>query len=119
MTQLSKALFSSEKEDWETPQDFFNRLDKEFHFNLDPCADEKNAKCKKFFTKEQDGLLQDWGGKEFSAIHRMDAKQQANGLKNATKRQKSLKRSLWHSFQHVPIQGFFMITYIIKQRYAL
>lgn len=61
MTPLNKALFSSAKEDWATPQDFFDELDKEFHFDLDPCADAENAKCKEFFTKEQNGLLQDWG----------------------------------------------------------
>lgn len=62
MAPLNKALFSSAKEDWATPQDFFDKLDQEFHFNLDPCADEENAKCKEFFTKEENGLLKDWGG---------------------------------------------------------
>lgn len=47
---------------WATPQDFFDRLDAEFHFTLDPCALPDNAKCSKFFTPEDDGLLQDWGG---------------------------------------------------------
>ena len=56
MAQLSKALFSSTKEDWETPQDFFDKLDEEFHFDLDPCADAENAKCKEYFTKEENGL---------------------------------------------------------------
>lgn len=50
MAQLSKALFSSTKEDWATPQDFFDKLDEEFHFDLDPCADAENAKCKEYFT---------------------------------------------------------------------
>lgn len=59
---LNKALFSSEKEDWATPQDFFDSLNEEFHFNLDPCADPENAKCDRFFTKEENGLLKDWGG---------------------------------------------------------
>lgn len=59
---INKALFSSEKMDWATPQDFFDELDKEFNFNLDPCASKNNAKCKKFFTEEKDGLKQDWGG---------------------------------------------------------
>lgn len=62
MAPLNKALFSSAKEDWATPQDFFDKLDQEFHFDLDPCADEENAKCKEFFTKEENGLLKDWGG---------------------------------------------------------
>ena len=68
MAQLSKALFSSAKEDWETPQDFFDVLDREFHFTLDPCADDKNAKCKTYFTKEENGLSKDWGGGPFSFL---------------------------------------------------
>lgn len=59
---MNKALFSSTKEDWETPQGFFDELNKEFNFNLDPCADEANAKCERYFTKEENGLLKDWGG---------------------------------------------------------
>lgn len=31
-------------------------------FTLDPCASAENAKCKKFFTKEQDGLKHSWAG---------------------------------------------------------
>ena len=57
MAQLSKALFSSTKEDWATPQDFFDKLDEEFHFDLDPCADAENAKCKEYFTKEDNGRM--------------------------------------------------------------
>lgn len=56
------VLFSSKKDDWETPIDLFNKLDEEFHFTLDPAASKTNHKCKKFYTKEQDGLIQDWGG---------------------------------------------------------
>lgn len=56
------VMFSSNTDKWSTPQWFFDELDKEFHFTLDPCADESNHKCEKYFTKEQDGLLQDWGG---------------------------------------------------------
>lgn len=59
---MNKVLFSSEKDDWETPQDFFNELDREFHFDLDPCASHHNHKCKKYFTKEDNGLMQDWSG---------------------------------------------------------
>ena len=59
---INKALFSSKKEEWETPQDFFDKLNKEFNFDLDPCADSKNAKCINFFTKEENGLEKDWEG---------------------------------------------------------
>ncbi len=52
--------FSSKTDQWSTPQDFFNKINKEFNFTLDPCADKENAKCAKFFTKEEDGLKQSW-----------------------------------------------------------
>jgi len=48
------------KQDWATPQKFFDELDAEFHFTLDPCALPETAKCRRFFTPEQDGLAQDW-----------------------------------------------------------
>ncbi|MCI0536291.1 MAG: phage N-6-adenine-methyltransferase [Verrucomicrobiales bacterium] len=53
--------FSSTTDDWSTPQWLFDALNKEFQFTLDPCATAGNAKCLKFFTREQDGLTRDWG----------------------------------------------------------
>ena len=57
-----QACLSSKTDNWATPQDFFDNLNEEFHFTLDPCANEKNHKCDLFYTKEQDGLTKDWGG---------------------------------------------------------
>jgi len=48
--------------DWETPQEFFDELDKEFHFTLDPCATKETAKCKKYYNKKDNGLEQTWQG---------------------------------------------------------
>lgn len=59
---MNHAMLSSEKDDWETPGDFFDRLNAEFHFTLDACATPKNAKCSRFFSETDNGLLQDWGG---------------------------------------------------------
>ena len=55
-------MFSSKTDLWETPQSFYDELDKEFQFTLDPCATPENAKCEMFFTKEMNGLTQNWGG---------------------------------------------------------
>ena len=52
----------SGKDDWRTPPDLFMALDKVFHFTLDPCSTHENALCEKHFTKEEDGLIQKWGG---------------------------------------------------------
>ena len=51
-----EVMFSSATDNWETPQDFFDKLNAEFHFDLDVCADESNHKCDTYYTKEQDGL---------------------------------------------------------------
>lgn len=58
----TEVMFSSKTDSWATPADFFRELDEEFHFNLDPCADEYNHKCDRYFTVKENGLLQDWGG---------------------------------------------------------
>ncbi len=54
-------MFSSKTDLWSTPQWLYDQLHKEFNFTLDPCATDDNHKCNKYFTKEQDGLKQDWG----------------------------------------------------------
>ena len=55
------TLFSSEYQDWPTPDALFRILDDEFHFTLDACATPENAKCQRYFTPRDDGLIQDWG----------------------------------------------------------
>jgi phage N-6-adenine-methyltransferase len=55
--------FSSATCEWATPPDLFAELDAEFHFDLDVCATVENAKCPRFFTREQDGLEQRWEGR--------------------------------------------------------
>lgn len=57
-----KLMFSSKSQSWETPIYFYNKLNSEFNFTLDPCCEVKTAKCAKFYTKETNGLIQDWGG---------------------------------------------------------
>ena len=54
--------FSSKTDEWPTPQDFFDRLNEEFHFTLDVCATPENAKCPRYYTKRENGLLQKWEG---------------------------------------------------------
>lgn len=54
--------FQSVSQRWETPADFFNELDAEFHFTLDVCALSQNAKCGNYFTPKTDGLKQEWAG---------------------------------------------------------
>lgn len=58
---INAGMFSSNTDDWATPQDFFDKLDEEFHFDLDPCASDENHKCALYFTKRDDGLSKNWG----------------------------------------------------------
>ena len=62
MTIKADALFTSNTCEWETPQNFFDALNEEFHFGIDVCATPENAKCNLFFTLQDDGLKQDWSG---------------------------------------------------------
>lgn len=58
----TEAMFSSKTCEWATPIEFFKELDAKYHFTLDVCATKENAKCEKFFTREDDGLAQEWKG---------------------------------------------------------
>ena len=58
--------FSSATCEWATPQTLFDELERIFGgFTLDPCATPENAKCARYFTREDDGLSQPWSGKVF------------------------------------------------------
>ena len=52
--------FSTASNEWSTPQDFYDKLDDEFGFTLDPCATDANAKCAKYYTEATNGLDKDW-----------------------------------------------------------
>ena len=52
--------FSSESDEWATPQWLFDALDKEFGFTLDPCSSDENSKCNHHHTMYDSGLLKDW-----------------------------------------------------------
>lgn len=58
----ARAVFSRQSDEWATPQSLFDTLNAEFGFTLDACATAENAKCPVFYTKDEDGLLADWGG---------------------------------------------------------
>jgi phage N-6-adenine-methyltransferase len=60
--KTQETMFSSKSAEWETPQDFFDRLNQTHDFTLDPCSTPENTKCVKHYTRVQDGLSRDWGG---------------------------------------------------------
>lgn len=59
---MDKVLFSTGKDDWETPPELFNQLNNEFHFTIDVCANNTNKKLDRFYSEEDDGLTKSWEG---------------------------------------------------------
>ncbi len=55
-----EPLFSSASEEWETPPAFYDFVNREFSFELDAAATPRNAKCDRFLTKVEDGLVTPW-----------------------------------------------------------
>lgn len=80
---ITTGLFTSSTDNWETPQSVFGALNKAFHFTLDVCASEENHKCARYFTKEQDGLKQDWGGERLYGAILHTAERLSNGWSDA------------------------------------
>lgn len=56
----TEVMFSSKSSKYETPQLLFDKINEEFNFTLDVCADVNTFKCDKYFDEEIDGLSQDW-----------------------------------------------------------
>jgi phage N-6-adenine-methyltransferase len=53
--------YRSESVEWSTPTAHFAKWEAEFGpFDLDPAATAENTKAKVYFTRETDGLAQDW-----------------------------------------------------------
>ena len=57
-----ETLFSSNSDEWETPQELFEELNHEFQFTLDACATDDNHKLSWYYTKDQNGLIKNWQG---------------------------------------------------------
>jgi phage N-6-adenine-methyltransferase len=57
---ISESLKSSKSDEWATPDWVFSQLNAEFGFTLDPCATGKNARCVRYFTISDNGLLRSW-----------------------------------------------------------
>ena len=60
MDGKDSVMFSKKSDEWETPKELFNKLDKEFHFNGDMAATSENRLCAHYCTRESDALKYDW-----------------------------------------------------------
>ena len=62
-TKISDSIFlSSQTVEWATEQAFFDQVNREFNFTVDVAATAENAKCARFYTIDDDGLMADWDG---------------------------------------------------------
>lgn len=114
----TKVIFSSQTDEWATPQWLFDELDAEFHFDLDPCATDENHKCAEYFTKETDGLQKNWGGGQCIVIpHTEDRLEVGSRSRMRKYRNQTL---LWSCFfLRGQTRSGFTITSTIKQKYGL
>lgn len=58
----TELMFSSKDQTWETPIEFFDKVNEEFNFDIDVCAIPQTAKCEKYYTPDIDALKQEWSG---------------------------------------------------------
>lgn len=58
--QNNRGMMTSETDEWSTPQDLFDEFDRVYGFELDVSATPENTKCGRFYTKDDDGLRQEW-----------------------------------------------------------
>jgi site-specific DNA-methyltransferase (adenine-specific) len=49
--------------EWSTPKAFFEKWNSYFHFQLDACATARNTKCRRYYTRRDDGLKRPWNGR--------------------------------------------------------
>lgn len=59
---MQNVHFMSTRDDWATPSELFKKLDDEFHFTVDLCADDENHLVERYYTAENDGLKADISG---------------------------------------------------------
>ena len=68
MTKHQVQLLSSRKSDhWQTPPDFYNKLDQEFNFDFDPCPFKHDL-------NKWDGLKINWKKRNFINPHYSNVK---------------------------------------------
>lgn len=59
---LANSAGHMNKDLWETPCELFQKFNEQYQFTLDPCCEKKTAKCEKYFTPSENGLIHSWHG---------------------------------------------------------
>lgn len=112
---MNKAvLFSSNSDEWATPQWLFDELNEEFDFTLDPCATEENHKVSNYLTKYDNSLAISWGGRESFAIRHIA--RLTSGLRKLLEKLEMIILWLYCSFQAELTQDIFTTISIKEQK---
>lgn len=56
------AAHTSSRQDYETPQALFDKLNQRYGFTIDAAASPENAKLDRYWTEEDDALTKSWSG---------------------------------------------------------
>ena len=106
---LNRALFSSVKDDWPTPWEFFHNLDLEFDFTLDVCAVPWSAKVWRYCVPPH--ALRVWGKTTFRRLFpdALTAARSARGSRRPAGKRNVARWSSGFS-RHVPIRRGSMST---------
>ena len=109
-------MVSSKSNEWATPQDFFDELNEEFSFTLDPCSTDDNRKCEKHYTIDEDGLSKDWSGETVFANPPYGGNTAAWIRKAFTE---SKKAGLWSALLCHRLTGAISMTTYSRMRHKL
>lgn len=115
---MNQALLSSKNMCWCTPQDFFDKLDSEFNFVLDPAATDKTAKCGLYYTpKRTDFRRAGIAAVQYFAT-RPTEERSVNGCGRRLKR-RAVGIQLFYLSPRGQIRHTFTITFTEKRKFAL
>jgi phage N-6-adenine-methyltransferase len=65
-SKFTKTLWTSKKQDYNTPRWLFDKLNKFYHFKTDPATTKDNPlNCELYFTQTENGLEHEWQGPVF------------------------------------------------------
>ena len=115
---MHKALLSSKDMNWCTPQKFYDELNEEFHFVLDPAATDETAKCSLYYTPETDGLSQSWdcGGAVF--CNPPYGREIGKWIEKAYEESQKTEHPIVLLIPARTDTSFFMTTFMARQKYA-
>lgn len=101
--QTRELMFSSVNPDYETPDDLYTLYELEFNITHDVAADHGTAKCKSYWTKEDNCLTREWSGVNWmNPPYNKPEKSCVTPHKNC-KKKKCPKRG-WHATEYIPGQ---------------